>query len=589
MEMVDKENAKIQNKQEQEQGHKAATIRNPRKHFLPVKSSGYGRPAQSSNNRRRDPSDIKLRPMQKRGYDSDCNSSVGSSKSIVSKKKKPISQTPKRTSASSDAIAQPVPRSNLSSTPISWAQQQRQRQIRRRKVKVVEHGRKLLCESPSLVQEPSQEGRHGTLSVGKRNRSCFVGDEKRHRALEHSPERDNKVVKISSVSSPHKDHHQFTIVPAESCIADVKTNLQFKTPKKGDCATPSSISKYGFSSAILTPNTRAVVHAGNLGFDPSSSDVRKFAESIFHDKISTEEVKHLLKTRVAGQKWELKKRVEEFTMLNKRLKETLDLLQRGKDQLYAFSVKTEMGAKIGWARAAQKVDQLDREKKNLKEECIKKSSEAAELREKVKDMRRDVFQKDENATALDAELKPLREALAFAENARTRAELALAVAEGRSEEATKHAEKWREEIYAIEASKAKAVKDAEAAISATLEKELIGLRDERSRLVSKMESREEELGRLVNLAGLSEGGSQLDGVKREFDRLRARAGQLENQLESKSSELDSLHHQYQVSRIFGVMKNYRLLVFQFSYKIASPFESNKGYNRSCFIKGKRDE
>eukprot|EP00957_Ditylum_brightwellii_P188205 14327376-Ditylum_brightwellii.AAC.1 len=53
-----------------------------------------------------------------------------------------------------------------------------------------------------------------------------------------------------------------------------------------------------------------------------------------------------------------------------------------------------------------------------------------------------------------------------------------------------------------------------------------------------MEARDEELGRLVNLGSSTDGGSRLDGVKQELDRLRSRASEAESQLALREAELE---------------------------------------------------
>ena len=75
-----------------------------------------------------------------------------------------------------------------------------------------------------------------------------------------------------------------------------------------------------------------------------------------------------------------------------------------------------------------------------------------------------------------------------------------------------------------------------------MERELIELREECAALRTKMESREEELGRLVNVNDFNEDSntSQLAGVKRELDRLRERVNELNSLINLKEKEIERL-------------------------------------------------
>lgn len=97
---------------------------------------------------------------------------------------------------------------------------------------------------------------------------------------------------------------------------------------------------------------------------------------------------------------------------------------------------------------------------------------------------------------------------------------------------------WRAEIATIEASKSEAMKKAES----NMEREVIQLREECASLRTKIESREEELGRLVDIdSGInSPGVSQVGEVKKEMDRLRDRENELENTLLLKDSEIERI-------------------------------------------------
>lgn len=86
----------------------------------------------------------------------------------------------------------------------------------------------------------------------------------------------------------------------------------------------------------------------------------------------------------------------------------------------------------------------------------------------------------------------------------------------------------------MEAGKAEAIKKAEALITSAMEQENNYLRNELSLLKSKMEFREEELGRLIGRSGT---GTQISCIKEEIDKLENRVNELETQLVLRESDL----------------------------------------------------
>jgi len=226
----------------------------------------------------------------------------------------------------------------------------------------------------------------------------------------------------------------------------------------------------------------------------------------------------------------------------KRLKDTLNNLSKSKESFYSLSVESELVARTNWAKCAERVVFIEKENSKFKNEVKNLSVVAVNARDNCKDSQRELRQYREKAHSLEKELVPLKEALANAEKQHTEVACALASAEGRSNEATKQAEQWRHELTQLEAQKSAAIKDAESTISSKFEEEVKTLRDQNTSLKSKMEARDEELGRLVG--DMSDDGSgantgNVTSVKLELDRLKQTNNDLESKLALKDSELSS--------------------------------------------------
>jgi len=274
--------------------------------------------------------------------------------------------------------------------------------------------------------------------------------------------------------------------------------------------------------------------------DPNKSEVNNLSDALFPSGsgISDEEVRKVLNKKISSAKqWELKKKLADADLAVQRLKDILNSLVRAKSRLTMGAAEVEKNAKIGWKKSLQKLYYLDEERQILKKDLKELEEENVGLNDHLKDTKRTIQHSEHKVTCLEDEIIPLKDALAAAEKAHTEASIALAVAESRSDEATKQAEEWRSEIAALETSKSEAVKEAEASILSAMERENVELREECATMRTKILDREGELRRLVNVADDSSGESLLDGIKRELDILRNNERETKARLLFRDSEL----------------------------------------------------
>ena len=156
-----------------------------------------------------------------------------------------------------------------------------------------------------------------------------------------------------------------------------------------------------------------------LHFDPMASEVRNFATQIFGENsgISDEEIKRLLNTRDGKgvKSWELKKRVQKGDEMVKRLKDTLNSYQKGKQRFKALSIEAELAARSNWAKCAERVEGSDKENDKLRTEVKSLSIVAVQSRDKAKYKEREAEVWKEKAERMEIEGKKVKEALMQAE------------------------------------------------------------------------------------------------------------------------------------------------------------------------------
>jgi chromosome segregation ATPase len=157
--------------------------------------------------------------------------------------------------------------------------------------------------------------------------------------------------------------------------------------------------------------------------------------------IADEEVRKVLNKKISSAKqWELKKKLADADLAVQRLKDILNSLVRAKSRLTMGAAEVEKNAKIGWKKSLQKLYYLDEERQILKKDLKELEEENVGLNDHLKDAKRTIQHSEHKVTCLEDEIIPLKDALAAAEKAHTEASIALAVAESRSDEATKQAE-----------------------------------------------------------------------------------------------------------------------------------------------------
>jgi len=559
--------------------------KNARSKYVPVKSSGYGR----------------VRSSGYTSDDSDCGSvcsvaSVGvatvrddkgilSSSGIENKSRRrsvsapsspssarkrrdslrprPSSRQRERPSSRPNSRLKERPSSRQRERPLSgpsWVQQQRMQQQDRR------------CKTRSKTSKDDDS------STGSASKSSVNGSVKRTSQTASGVSSANKTKKTSATSTPGS---AASVADSTAKCSDAKTDAKsVKSDAKGQgqekSMTPVSQIKRSLFSTFRSPvgspmrsgtkrkgipgvlplsyskivsgtptpirdaKNRSVIAELSL-FDPKNSEVRALDDRIFKtgSGVSDDEIRKVLNSKLSSCKqWEYKKKLDDAIKSIKNLKDTLNSLMRGKNDLVIGAIEAEKTARSSWARALQRVQEMDNERNLLKKYIRQCEVDTVTLKDNFKDTKRELQQKDEKLEIVEKELSELTEKLAKIERDYTEVCIKKNLFEVRSEEATKQAEGWRAEIAVLEASKAEAIKQAETAISTGLEQETIALRDEIAALRTRMEARDEELGRLVNLGSSTDGGSRLDGVKQELDRLRSRASEAESQLALREAELE---------------------------------------------------
>lgn len=457
----------------------------------------------------------------------------------------------------------------------TWAQQQREKMMQRRQHQ--EEAEAASARAYSSV-DPASMARYDEINMSLRKRSAPSGGgdgistnllgriEENDRNMEDGSYKRAKIASTSTgiPSSPSTSNSEGAVASAAKVgmgnRATTSTSTPRRTPRRSDkqsthkksrLTTPSSYRKtVALSRGAATPTVvrelfddkSKSILAELADFDPNSSTTRTLADSIFASGsgISDEEIRKLLtsKASAAAARWELKKQLEASTALIKRLKDLANELKKAKNKFVAGAVEAERTARAGWARSLHKCKELDDDRAALKTFAKKKEEEAVVLRDEAKDARRDLEHSVERVRSVESELTSLREKLTAAEKAHSEINIALAVAEARVEEASKQADGWRDQISAIEKSKLELVQKSESEASQTAEKEATELRQEVALLKTQIQTREEELGRLIGDGDTNDGNRAPHKVKKIIDGLRSRIGELEADLSLRTSELD---------------------------------------------------
>jgi len=309
--------------------------------------------------------------------------------------------------------------------------------------------------------------------------------------------------------------------------------------------SPLSYSKEGKLGGTTSPlsgknlfdSTTKILVTEIAEFNSNSSQLKIIADGIFKtgSGISDVEVRKLLNEKPSkGNKWELKKQIDASNRALKALKTATNSLVRGKNLFFSEALENEKKLTTGWARAIHHARHLDKERAKFTVTIKRLDDGNNALKTKNQELVLENSEAKERIVNLDKEVEILKTKLAESERNCTQSSIAWEVEKARSEQATKQTEGWRNEISNLESGKAEAIKQAEGKVTLVMEKEKTRLREELSITKSKMESREEELGRLV---GKNTNGNSIVAVKEELDRLNNYLKDLEAKYALKESEL----------------------------------------------------
>uniref|UniRef100_A0A7S4JBW0 Kinesin motor domain-containing protein n=1 Tax=Odontella aurita TaxID=265563 RepID=A0A7S4JBW0_9STRA len=435
--------------------------------------------------------------------------------------------------------------------PSSWAKRQKELQEQRMKRAI---GRKLKRPVAGSVRRRSPALDEGGNTQSKKAAKTSVGVSPAKAASSQRRDQAQQEQKQESAEVPASPVVQLKQVannllssfrsPAGSTPA-VSFSAGMTAPRSYSKVVASGGTPPTIGRKLFDNKTRSML-AEYSNFDPKASAVSKIADQIFAPGtgIGDDEIRKILNTKQSSgvKQWELKKKLDVANDSIKHLKTKMNQLLRGKNRFVNGAVDAERTARAGWERALHTAKIMDEERSALKKNISQLEADNTSLSDGAKDMERDLGLSEEKVARLEEQIDPLREKLAAAEKAHTEASIALAVLEAKSEESAKQAEGWRAEIAAIEKSKQDAVKQAETEVAAEKEREMAELREECASLRTKMEAREEELCRLVG-AGVGDsnaggGGSHIDSVKNELDKLRSQKVELESKLASQGAELE---------------------------------------------------
>jgi len=273
------------------------------------------------------------------------------------------------------------------------------------------------------------------------------------------------------------------------------------------------------------------------GVDVNTSESNKLAGQIFAvgTGISDEEIKRILNAKASiANKWELKKQLEDRNITVKNLKATLNLLMKGKNKHLTSAIEAEKMTKRSYARAIRVAKEYDGERQQLKDSVKEREIESATMTEEAKDRMRELNSSEEKVSILGVELAALKTKNEQCMREQTKSCIALEVEKARCQEAEKQIEGLQQELLSTEACKVEAVNQAKAFITTSVERDKDELREEVASLVSKIETQEEEFGRLI---GKKETRAQINDVKEEMDRLRNQVQNLESHLTLREAEL----------------------------------------------------
>jgi len=480
-----------------------------RQKFIPVSSSGYGKIRRS--NSFSISNDISNKTPSS---DSEDNGSVSSGRGRKIKR-------PSSAPVSPVSMAKSMTESHKKSRQLSWAQQQRmklkERQTRNQSVKIKDtQNKKRATPSSSEQSTPTKPCKSSKISdsctpTSTSTASCNYNGT--------NPENNNNQARTPTIMSPLKNS-------SSKFLAGLRSSGKKKY--KSDVTPSRSISK-SYALVAATPARIAT----------QSCEIKILSDKVFGPGtgLSDDEIKKLLNSKLVSgtRQWELKKKLDNANNNLKKVKETLNSLLHTKNTFVNDAVSVEKLVRESQARARQRLQTYDAECAMLKNQMKQLQTDNVLLKDNAKDLERDFKISEEKVARLEKEVSGLKEALSSVERAHTQASIAQKIAEGRLEESIKQADRWRAEIGKVEASKLEAVKAAEAAVQYNLEKEMAELREECSSLRTRMQSREEELGRLIN--NTSGECDSLEEIKRELDRLREKLSESENQLTLREAEL----------------------------------------------------
>lgn len=466
---------------------------------LPVKSSGYGRVLRS-NSVSNLQQELKIsKSLRRRESHSDDERSSGISRGKSSLYQSPTGKVIKHES--------------------NWGKQQylslKKRRIRSglsTDKKIIEREvnapKRKTISTPSTVNAPKRKP-ISTPSTRTRSKAKRVCDTSPASASSTCSYNGTHPVKESA----SKDGEKPLKTPSSSNKAISK--LMFPSPLHS-----SQKSLRSYANIVATPNAcRAFKH-----------EIKNVALNMFQvgTGISNEEVKKILNSKATtGNRWELKKKLENANTSLKRTKDALKALLDGKNRFQEATIEIDKNTRGAWGRSLQKAREYEEEYTLQKVRNEQLERECTQLKAHSKDAEREIRLGQERIDTISIGITSHKEALASAEREYTQAKIALAIAEGRLEESSRQAEGWRAEIAKVEASKEEAIKQAQSTITATLEREQSYLRDECATLREKIESRELELGGLVNYTSKNGNrNSPLDEVKRELTKLREQVNDL---------------------------------------------------------------
>ncbi len=269
---------------------------------------------------------------------------------------------------------------------------------------------------------------------------------------------------------------------------------------------------------------------------------------------SEPEVKSLVNTRLPGQSWELNKKVSASKGIIADLKTAVKGLHESGIKLRDKAHRVETTVKEELHSAKANISSLKTKNTKLSEELKAIAIVNVATNDQKKEAARELRSACDKVSGLEAELAPLKDALATAERERTKLECELAGLQARSEEATVIADSWREELKKIEEGKAEELRAEKERLREEFEADISTLTVERDEMKSKMDAREAELSRLCE-GDATGNGNTVAGVKLELDRLRAKTLAADAEISRMTAELAAAIHDADTARATAADKD----------------------------------